>query len=251
MVLEPVDRTVGGRASRPSSSIGASRCQPPRPVQANTPGARMNADKVIKWFMPKEERFHELLERDTQNLVNGGAGVPRDRERHDLEERKVKAVQLKGIEQEGDGIARQIFEALNTTFITPFDREDIRSLASDLDDILDCWRECRQVPGAVRAGGVAGAAAPLRGDPDRHGRRDRQDTHPDLGHGQPEQDPGIDGADLGARERRRLALLHRDRRAVPQGLHGLDRDPEVEGGLRRPRGRRATSARSSPTSSAT
>ena len=49
----------------------------------------------------------------------------------------MKGVQLKAIEREGDQITRQIFEALNTTFITPFDREDIRSLASDLDDILD------------------------------------------------------------------------------------------------------------------
>ncbi len=46
-------------------------------------------------------------------------------------------MQLKALEREGDGITRQIFEALNTTFITPFDREDIRSLASDLDDIVD------------------------------------------------------------------------------------------------------------------
>ena len=54
-----------------------------------------------------------------------------------LDDRKVKPVRLKAIEREGDGITRQIFEALNPTFITPFDREDIRSIASDLDDILD------------------------------------------------------------------------------------------------------------------
>ena len=29
----------------------------------------MNIDKIIKWFMPKEERFHALLERATQNLL--------------------------------------------------------------------------------------------------------------------------------------------------------------------------------------
>jgi len=97
----------------------------------------MNADKVIKWFMPKEERFHELLERATSNLVTGAKVFAEIAHATDLEERKVKGVQLKGIEREGDGIARQIFEALNSTFITPFDREDIRSLASDLDDILD------------------------------------------------------------------------------------------------------------------
>ena len=38
---------------------------------------------------------------------------------------------------DGDRITRQTFETLNSTFITPLDREDIRDLVSDLDDILD------------------------------------------------------------------------------------------------------------------
>ena len=97
----------------------------------------MNVDKVIKWFMPKEERFHELLERATQNLVLAAKVFSEVAHATSLEDRKVKGVQLKALEREGDGITRQIFEALNTTFITPFDREDIRSLASDLDDIVD------------------------------------------------------------------------------------------------------------------
>lgn len=97
----------------------------------------MNVDKVIKWFMPKEERFHELLERATKNLVLAGNEFSELAHATSLEDRRVKAVRLKALEREGDGITRQIFEALNTTFITPFDREDIRSLASDLDDILD------------------------------------------------------------------------------------------------------------------
>jgi predicted phosphate transport protein (TIGR00153 family) len=97
----------------------------------------MNVDRIIRWFMPKEERFHELLERATKNLVRGAEVFSEIAHAASLEDRRVKGVQLKALEREGDGITRQIFEALNTTFITPFDREDIRSLASDLDDILD------------------------------------------------------------------------------------------------------------------
>jgi hypothetical protein len=97
----------------------------------------MKVDRVIRWFMPREERFHELLERATRNLVEGAQVFSEIAHATSLEDRKVKSVHLKAIEREGDGITRQIFEALNTTFITPFDREDIRSLASDLDDILD------------------------------------------------------------------------------------------------------------------
>ena len=97
----------------------------------------MNVDKVIKWFMPKEERFHELLEKGTQNLLLSAKVFSEIAHATTVEERRVKGVQLKALEREGDNITRQIFEALNTTFITPFDREDIRSLASDLDDSVD------------------------------------------------------------------------------------------------------------------
>ena len=41
-------------------------------------------------------------------------------------------VELKALEHEGDEITRQVFEALNRSFITPLDREDIRSIAVDL-----------------------------------------------------------------------------------------------------------------------
>ena len=97
----------------------------------------MKADNVIKWFLPKEERFQELLSRDTQHLLGAARLFAEIANSASLEERRIKTVQLKALEREGDRIARQVFEALNSTFITPFDREDIRSLASDLDDILD------------------------------------------------------------------------------------------------------------------
>ena len=80
--------------------------------------------------MPKEERFHALLEKGTQNLLLSAKVFSEIAHATTLEDRRVKGVQLKALEREGDDVTRQIFEALNTTFITPFDREDIRSLAA-------------------------------------------------------------------------------------------------------------------------
>ena len=97
----------------------------------------MKIDTVIKWFMPREERFHALLEKDTQNLRRAARLFEEIANASTLDERRVKTVQLKAIEHDGDQLTRQVFEALNSTFITPLDREDIRSLAKDLDDILD------------------------------------------------------------------------------------------------------------------
>ena len=94
-------------------------------------------DALIKRFMPREERFHELLSADTQNLTRAAhlfAAVARSTS---LEERRVKVTELKAIEHEGDQLTRRIFDALNSTFITPLDREDIHSIATNLDDILD------------------------------------------------------------------------------------------------------------------
>jgi uncharacterized protein len=44
---------------------------------------------------------------------------------------------VKQLETEGDGITRQIFELLNTQYVTPFDREDIYDLAKAVDDVVD------------------------------------------------------------------------------------------------------------------
>jgi len=97
----------------------------------------MRGDSIVKFFMPKEERFHDLLARDTQNLVKAARLFVEVVASTKLDDRRAKKDQLKAIEHDGDMITREIFEALNTTFITPLDREDISSIATDLDDILD------------------------------------------------------------------------------------------------------------------
>ena len=44
-------------------------------------------------------------------------------------------------EQEGDRITHDIIQRLNTTFVTPIDREDIYALATQMDDIVDYTEE--------------------------------------------------------------------------------------------------------------
>ena len=97
----------------------------------------MRGDKIVKFFMPKEERFHELLERDTAHLVRAARLFAEVAQSESLEDRRTKVARLRDLEHEGDLITKEIFAALNSTFITPLDREDIRSIAVDLDDILD------------------------------------------------------------------------------------------------------------------
>jgi len=104
----------------------------------------MNVDAIIKWFMPREERFQNLLTRDTENLVAAARLFNDIAHAADFERRRVLTVELKAIEHQGDEITRQVFEALNSTFITPFDREDIRAIVTDLDDVLDALESVAQ-----------------------------------------------------------------------------------------------------------
>ncbi len=97
----------------------------------------MKFDSLIKRFLPHQDRFQELLERDTQNLVKSAQLFLSIAKTTRLEDRRVKLVELKALERQGDDLTRLVFEALNRSFITPLDREDIRSIAVDIDDVLD------------------------------------------------------------------------------------------------------------------
>ena len=48
-----------------------------------------------------------------------------------------KADEIKEVEHKCDHLTHQIIQRLNTTFVTPIDREDIHALAKSLDDVMD------------------------------------------------------------------------------------------------------------------
>jgi uncharacterized protein len=85
---------------------------------------------------PRDTRFYELFGAAADNLLEGAEllgelvdTVPA--------ERSVVATRIKAVEHAGDETTHAIMRALNTSFITPFDREDIAQLAGRLDDVLD------------------------------------------------------------------------------------------------------------------
>jgi uncharacterized protein len=84
---------------------------------------------------PKDSSFYPLFTASAENLVAAtevlGEFV------HDHARRAELAIRLRDLEHVGDQATHAIFRALNTSFVTPFDREDIYSLASNLDDVMD------------------------------------------------------------------------------------------------------------------
>ena len=76
-------------------------------------------------FTPKEPKFFPLL-KQLSEILSASSSILVESLRHDSPK-----------EREGDKLTHLIFDELGTTFITPFDREDIHDLASSIDDVID------------------------------------------------------------------------------------------------------------------
>ena len=86
-------------------------------------------------LIPKEDSFFDLFEQMAQK-VQLGADELLDLLKNYSEVEK-RSQRVLDIEHEGDEITHEVIRRLNTSFITPFDREDIHRLAASLDDVLD------------------------------------------------------------------------------------------------------------------
>jgi uncharacterized protein len=97
----------------------------------------MSWASVFRILVPKDKKFMPLLEQDADNLVKAAVLLNKFFLINDVSEQEQIIRQIKEHEKIGDDITHQIFDELNRTFITPFDREDIYSINSSMDDILD------------------------------------------------------------------------------------------------------------------
>ncbi len=86
-------------------------------------------------IFPQNDRFYELFARSASTVRHAAQqllGMVQE-----FSEIEAKAERLKQTESEGDAITHEIIDCLNSSFITPIDREDIYALAGKLDDVLD------------------------------------------------------------------------------------------------------------------
>ena len=86
-------------------------------------------------LIPKDESFFDLFEQQAA-ILRDAAGVLVEATSR-LETLPERAKRLERLEHDGDQLTHELMAKLNRTFITPFDREDIHRLVSDLDDVLD------------------------------------------------------------------------------------------------------------------
>lgn len=93
-------------------------------------------------FTPNEPKFFPLLKQLSEVLSDSSALLVESLNHHLPAERAEYYKQIKDLERDGDKLTHSIFDQLGTTFITPFDREDIHDLASCMDDVIDGINSC-------------------------------------------------------------------------------------------------------------
>jgi predicted phosphate transport protein (TIGR00153 family) len=92
---------------------------------------------MLGWFrklLPREDRFFDLFERHVRTVVGGAEALERLLAGEDVEANCRRIVEL---EDEADAITAEVLLAVRRSFITPFDRGDIKDLIQSMDDAID------------------------------------------------------------------------------------------------------------------
>ena len=84
---------------------------------------------------PRDDRFFPMFVESAENLVSAADVLAEFL--HVSSNRDKLAVQLREHEHAGDAVTHRVIHELNSTFVTPFDREDIYQLITQLDDVMD------------------------------------------------------------------------------------------------------------------
>ena len=93
---------------------------------------------MLRWFhalMPKEERFFDMFASHSRAVLAGAQALRAMLEGGEAVQRNYQAVMDR--EQDADDVTREVLIAVRRTFITPFDRGNIRDLITSMDNAID------------------------------------------------------------------------------------------------------------------
>jgi predicted phosphate transport protein (TIGR00153 family) len=93
---------------------------------------------MLGWFhklLPREEKFFELFEQHSEVVVKGAEALRALLEGGEAVPRHYQTIMDR--EQDADNITREILITVRRTFITPFDRSDIKDLITAMDNAID------------------------------------------------------------------------------------------------------------------
>jgi predicted phosphate transport protein (TIGR00153 family) len=92
----------------------------------------------IARLMPREGRFFVLFDHHAKLVVDGALALVEVLRRHEVETDRAAGLKaIEDAEHAADRITHETVQLLHTTFVTPFDRDEIHRLISRMDDVLD------------------------------------------------------------------------------------------------------------------
>ena len=94
---------------------------------------------------PRTTEFFNLFAQAGANALEAARLV--EQRFRDYPNADVTQEQVKAVESEGDTVTRDLITLLNTQYITPFDRDDIFQLATEIDDVVDYLEEASDLLG--------------------------------------------------------------------------------------------------------
>jgi len=99
----------------------------------------------ISRLMPREGRFFSLFDRHAKLIVDGALALADVLRHYDIEnDRAARIKHIEDVEHAADRITHETVQLLHSTFITPFDRDDIHRLISRMDDVLDLVQDAAE-----------------------------------------------------------------------------------------------------------
>jgi len=101
--------------------------------------------RFLSALMPREARFFVLFNQHADLVATGGRAAAELVRNYADEQRRAALIQQIGdVERRADKITYETVQLLHSTFITPFDRNDIHRLISSMDDILDLIQDAAE-----------------------------------------------------------------------------------------------------------
>ncbi len=108
----------------------------------------------IRKIIPQDKVYFELFRKLAGCVRESGATLARSAERGDS--MPTIAEELKRLEHVADEHTHELLNRMETTFVTPFDREDIHALADRLDEIVDLTEEVGKMAAVYQLGPLSG-----------------------------------------------------------------------------------------------
>jgi uncharacterized protein Yka (UPF0111/DUF47 family) len=145
--VQCVPRKVGEIAFRRKSRVQSAASTSFSRLTISDSGMRRYVDETMQWgdrrlnmlgwfrkLLPREDRFFDLFEQHSRTVVDGAEALEQLLQGKDIDRWCQKIIEL---EDKADHITAEVLLSVRRSFITPFDRGDIKDLIQSMDDAID------------------------------------------------------------------------------------------------------------------